>query len=59
MEVVEGHPVDVPRNAAERAELLIVGSRGQGALAGMVLGSVSQALPRVAPCPLAVVRTRR
>ncbi|NAS25975.1 universal stress protein [Herbidospora sp. NEAU-GS84] len=59
MEVVEGHPVDVLRQAAAQAELLVVGSRGHGALAGMVLGSVSQALLHVAPCPLAVVRTRR
>ncbi|WP_062436696.1 universal stress protein [Herbidospora daliensis] len=58
-EVVEGHPVDVLRHAADRAGLLVVGSRGHGALAGMVLGSVSQALLHVAPCPVAVVRTGR
>lgn len=40
------------------AEVPVVGSRGHGALAGMVLGPVSQAVPHVVPCPVAVVRTR-
>ncbi|NAS26999.1 universal stress protein [Herbidospora sp. NEAU-GS84] len=57
-EVVEGSPVDVLRHAAAQAGLLVVGSRGRGVLAGMVLGSVSQALLHVAPCPLVVVRGR-
>ncbi|WP_062436657.1 universal stress protein [Herbidospora daliensis] len=55
-EIVEGHPVDVLRHAADRADLLVVGSHGHGTLAGMLLGSVSQALLHLAPCPLAVVR---
>ncbi|WP_062428841.1 universal stress protein [Herbidospora daliensis] len=58
MEIVEGHPVEVLRRAAAHAELLAVGSRGRGPLAGMVLGSVSQALLHIAPCPIAVVRER-
>ncbi|MEV4165894.1 universal stress protein [Nonomuraea dietziae] len=56
-ESVQGHPVDVLREAARRADLLVVGSRGRGELAGMVLGSVSQAMLHHAPGPLAVVRT--
>ncbi|WP_062350567.1 universal stress protein [Herbidospora yilanensis] len=56
MEVVEGHPVDVLRHAAGSADLLVVGSHGHGVLSGMVLGSVSQALLHLAPCPIAVVR---
>ncbi len=59
VEVVEGTPGRRPAHAADQAELLVVGSRGHGALAGMVLGSVSQALLHVAPCPVAVVRPRR
>ncbi|MBF8191887.1 universal stress protein [Nonomuraea sp. K274] len=55
-EVVHGHPVEVLREAAVGAALLVVGSRGRGQVAGMILGSVSQAMLHHAPCPLAVVR---
>lgn len=55
-EVVHGHPVEVLKEAAAGAELLVVGSRGRGQLAGMLLGSISQAMLHHAPCPLAVVR---
>ncbi|WP_084965987.1 universal stress protein [Thermoactinospora rubra] len=58
-EVVHDHPVAALRHAAEGADLLVVGSRGHGAVAGLVLGSVSQALLHHAPGPLAIVRTRR
>ncbi|WP_049576238.1 universal stress protein [Nonomuraea sp. SBT364] len=55
-EAVRAHPVEALRQAATGAELLVAGSRGRGTLAGMVLGSVSQALLQHAPCPLVVVR---
>jgi nucleotide-binding universal stress UspA family protein len=38
------------------AELLVVGSRGHGALSGAVLGSVSHALVGRSPVPLTIVR---
>ncbi|MET9344549.1 universal stress protein [Nonomuraea sp. NPDC003804] len=56
-EVVKGHPVDALTEAARGADLLVIGSRGRGGLAGMVLGSVSHALLHRAPGPVAVVRT--
>ena len=44
---------------AVKARLLVVGSHGRGGFAGMLLGSTSRALLRLAPCPLMVVRGKR
>lgn len=56
--VVQDRPVRVLLEQAESAQLLVVGSRGQGGFAGMLLGSTSTALLYCTPCPLAVVRHR-
>lgn len=53
--VSEGHPAQVLLDAADGAELLVVGSRGHGGVAGMLLGSVSQHLVAHARCPVVVV----
>lgn len=41
--------------ARDRAALVVLGSRGRGALVGPLLGSTSQAVVRAAPCPVAVL----
>jgi nucleotide-binding universal stress UspA family protein len=54
--VIEGHPAPVLLEAAQGAQLLVVGSRGHGAFAGMLLGSVSEHCVSHSPCPVVVVR---
>jgi nucleotide-binding universal stress UspA family protein len=45
-------------DAAADASLLVVGSRGLGAVRGMLLGSVGNAVAKHAACPVVVVRRR-
>lgn len=51
-----GSPAKVLLDAAEDASLLVVGSRGLGGFAGLLLGSVSQKLTHHAGCPVVIVR---
>ena len=55
-QVVQGHAAEVLLHAAAGAQLLVVGSRGHGTFAGIMLGSVSQHCVQHAPCPVAVIR---
>lgn len=53
--VAEGDPVRVLIEASREADLLVLGSRGRGGLAGLLLGSVSQRCAERALCPVVVV----
>ena len=53
--VKEGHAAPVLLAEAREADLLVVGSHGHGAFAGMLVGSVSEHLVRHAPCVIVVV----
>jgi nucleotide-binding universal stress UspA family protein len=54
--VVEGAPGAVLVEESRGADLLVVGSRGHGGFAGLLLGSVSQQCAHYAECPVVIVR---
>ncbi len=54
--VLEGHPAPLLVKASRGADLLVVGSRGHGEFAGMLLGSVSEHCVTNAHCPVLVFR---
>ena len=53
---VVGHPVKELVAAADGAELIVVGSRGAGAFARLLLGSTSSGIAHHAPCSVMIVR---
>ena len=57
--VVQGHPAPALEDASRNEALLVVGSRGHGEFAGMLLGSVSEFLATHAHCPIVIVRGDR
>jgi len=59
LEIVEitGHPAEQVLRHSGDARLIVLGSRGRGGFAGMLLGSVSQTVLHHALCPVAVIPT--
>ncbi len=53
--VVMGPGATVLLDVAAGADLLVVGTRGRGGVAGLLLGSVSHACIKEATCPVVVV----
>jgi nucleotide-binding universal stress UspA family protein len=57
VEVAGGNPAEVLVEASREAQVVIVGSRGHGGFAGLLLGSVGLHLIHHADCPVLLVRT--
>lgn len=54
---VEGHPVRVILEQAKAADMIVLGTRGRGGFAGLLLGSVTAQVIHHARCPVVVVRS--
>jgi nucleotide-binding universal stress UspA family protein len=55
-EVIVGFPIATLYEESRRAQLLVLGSRGLGGVAGLLAGSVAVGLSAHAACPVVVVR---
>jgi nucleotide-binding universal stress UspA family protein len=57
MQLIEGPPAPAILRVAveDGCDIIVIGSRGHGQLAGMLLGSVSSAVAQRAQCPVLIV----
>jgi len=53
---VDGHTADVLIGLSSSSQLVVVGTRGHGGFAGLLLGSVGLQLLHHADCPVLVAR---
>ena len=53
--VMAGQCANVLLDVAEEADLLVLGARGHGGFAGLLLGSVTNTIVHHAPCPVVIV----
>jgi nucleotide-binding universal stress UspA family protein len=59
LRVYEGGAAKVLLDACDGAVMLVVGSRGHGGFAGLLLGSVSANVAEHASCPVFIVHGHR
>ncbi|SDU78943.1 universal stress protein [Arcanobacterium phocae] len=55
---VEGNPAQILTEFSHKVDLLVLGTRGRGGFAGLLLGSTSQSVLSTASCPTMVVPRR-
>jgi nucleotide-binding universal stress UspA family protein len=57
-EMIEGSEAEaiISVSSTRGSDVIVMGSRGHGRLAGLLLGSTSQAVVAHAPCPVLIVR---
>jgi nucleotide-binding universal stress UspA family protein len=52
---ISGHPAEHLLRLSSDAHLIVLGARGRGGFAGMLIGSVSQTVLHHADCPVAII----
>lgn len=58
VQVLSGSPAEILINASDDADMVVVGSRGSGGLARLLMGSVSSHVAQHARCPVVIVRPK-